>query len=966
MRFVGTCRLVGLAGVILAFALLPTAPALAAEAAAAEADESVAAVSKGGADGSGEGAGPATMSRAVTGTLSASVPAEAMEEDAAVAEAPAGGVSAPVTADGPTVAEVTEDGNAPSADEPSAIPAPPGAGGPLAEGPMAVTVAPAPPKDAAITRGDQIPSVSGGDGGTTPKEGDGNAAAANGDAASAPMYEDVHRLYNPNSGEHFYTSSVAERDGLVRAGWNYEGVGWIAPKVGLDVFRLYNPNGGDHHYTLSDVERGGLVSEGWRYEGVGWHSAESSGLPLYRQYNPNARSGSHNFTVSKTENDGLSRIGWKEEGVGWYGAAVTMGAVVASEDGTTHGVQSTQMDGKSYLFLPSYAGGDTPVRLLDASGVAVAPYAGAEGASRRLESQLTYAELCHAAGVAVGERASLAVRLAPKLSALDLVVMRSAKVETIYIVSKDPIERGRSYVESDPEHNLKAAVAVSAVSASGESIYERDSIAEGRLSTVKGRGNYTWTIADKRPYQLSLQKKADLLATSDKSNANKKWVLLAEADDATMLRNTVVHALAREMGMLGIECAPVDLYYDGVYRGSYLLSEKVEVKPGRVDITDLGKAFEKANDGVDLDKLPVSQGTNAYGYAYQFVKGAKDPQDITGGYLLELDNAYYQGEKCWFKTSLGTFVLKSPELASSTSVRYISEYIQDCINGLSKNRFDAARSFDLDSLAKTWALNEFTKNLDSFFSSTYFHKGKGEVPVYASPLWDFDTSTVRSVGTDNAHYYSYWGSDHARAFPWVNPSTRLRAHAKSLMRDRLLPLVDGVLLGKDSAPSGVLRSLADYSSTIAVSEAMNEVIHPVRAYDGVLPAHSGWEEDVSYLRAWLANRSAWWSDNLGLLDRPLDVFRVVSEGSDYATVFDPDFYLALNHDVAKNAGGSRAAAFRHFVSFGMREGRLASRNFDVRAYRANNADLVRAFGDDWGAYYRHYCHYGLAEGRKAL
>lgn len=135
-------------------------------------------------------------------------------------------------------------------------------------------------------------------------------------AEAAPMY----RLYNPYSGEHFYTASTAERDHLDSIGWNYEGIGWDAPDTGSDVYRLYNPYGGDHHYTLSANERDMLVNAGWRYEGVGWKSADpKDGVPLYRQYNPYASSGSHNYTASKTENDYLASIGWNAEGIGWYG-----------------------------------------------------------------------------------------------------------------------------------------------------------------------------------------------------------------------------------------------------------------------------------------------------------------------------------------------------------------------------------------------------------------------------------------------------------------------------------------------------------------------------------------------------------------------------------------------------------------------------------------------------------------------
>ena len=132
--------------------------------------------------------------------------------------------------------------------------------------------------------------------------------------------EAMHRLYNPYSGEHFYTASSYERDSLSSIGWSYEGVGWVAPRQSnTPVYRLYNPYGGDHHYTLSAEERDWLVGLGWCYEGVGWYSDDARGVPLYRQYNPYATSGTHNYTTSKVENDMLVSVGWNAEGIGWYG-----------------------------------------------------------------------------------------------------------------------------------------------------------------------------------------------------------------------------------------------------------------------------------------------------------------------------------------------------------------------------------------------------------------------------------------------------------------------------------------------------------------------------------------------------------------------------------------------------------------------------------------------------------------------
>lgn len=132
---------------------------------------------------------------------------------------------------------------------------------------------------------------------------------------------EMHRLYNPNSGEHFYTGNAGEKDALVKLGWIYEKVGWIAPsKSETPVYRLYNANAGDHHYTMNAGERDALVKAGWTYEKIGWYSDDDMIQPLYRQYNPNAQAGSHNYTTNKAENDALVKMGWKEEGIAWWGS----------------------------------------------------------------------------------------------------------------------------------------------------------------------------------------------------------------------------------------------------------------------------------------------------------------------------------------------------------------------------------------------------------------------------------------------------------------------------------------------------------------------------------------------------------------------------------------------------------------------------------------------------------------------
>ena len=131
---------------------------------------------------------------------------------------------------------------------------------------------------------------------------------------------EMHRLYNPNSGEHFYTGNVAEKDFLVEVGWNYEGVAWNAPDFSLNpVYRLYDKNSGAHRYTMDEDKRDGFIAEGWSDEGVGWYSDETESIPVFGLYNKNAlQAGAYHFTADVSERDSLIELGWIDEGIGWY------------------------------------------------------------------------------------------------------------------------------------------------------------------------------------------------------------------------------------------------------------------------------------------------------------------------------------------------------------------------------------------------------------------------------------------------------------------------------------------------------------------------------------------------------------------------------------------------------------------------------------------------------------------------
>ncbi len=133
----------------------------------------------------------------------------------------------------------------------------------------------------------------------------------------------MYRLYYPDTHEHFYTADANEKNVLTtERGWEYEGIGWYAPKVsGILVYRLFNPYSTDHHYTKDYNEYVQLGQAGWEQEGIGWYSEDpSKGVPLYRLFTQALQVGSHHYTMDAYERQELIKSGaWMDEEIGWYG-----------------------------------------------------------------------------------------------------------------------------------------------------------------------------------------------------------------------------------------------------------------------------------------------------------------------------------------------------------------------------------------------------------------------------------------------------------------------------------------------------------------------------------------------------------------------------------------------------------------------------------------------------------------------
>ncbi|GAB2027288.1 hypothetical protein [Lactovum odontotermitis] len=141
-------------------------------------------------------------------------------------------------------------------------------------------------------------------------------------SASADTQIPLYRTYNPNSGEHFYTTSYDEALNAYNAGWNIEGVGWQTPSAGSAVYRVFNPNSrnaGSHYYTANKSEADHLVSLGWAWDNNGQPVFYSGGqFPVYVQYNKN--NSGHNYTTSLNEQNSVVAAGWEENNITIYAA----------------------------------------------------------------------------------------------------------------------------------------------------------------------------------------------------------------------------------------------------------------------------------------------------------------------------------------------------------------------------------------------------------------------------------------------------------------------------------------------------------------------------------------------------------------------------------------------------------------------------------------------------------------------
>jgi CotH protein. len=250
----------------------------------------------------------------------------------------------------------------------------------------------------------------------------------------------------------------------------------------------------------------------------------------------------------------------------------------------------------------------------------------------------------------------------------------------------------------------------------GEGVYEG---LEEVNCEIRGRGNTTWEWP-KKPYLVKLEEKQKVFGM----HKHKRWVLLANFMDRTLMRNLVSMKVA---SMTNLDwtpgCVPVELVLNGQHKGSYLLIEQVRVDNHRVNVTEMTK---DDNAG----------------------------EAVTGGYLLELD-FHYDNEVQWGDPHGGCvqwgrnggipFGVKYPDSDDITpqQLAYIKKYVSDTAEAIYGDDFadpekGYAKYIDVDSFIDYWIVFEVMGNHElGNPGSVFMHKDRGGKLV-AGPCWDFD------------------------------------------------------------------------------------------------------------------------------------------------------------------------------------------------------------------------------------
>lgn len=238
-----------------------------------------------------------------------------------------------------------------------------------------------------------------------------------------------------------------------------------------------------------------------------------------------------------------------------------------------------------------------------------------------------------------------------------------------------------------------------------------DDLAE-TVVNIRGRGNTTWGWP-KKPYALKFEKKTSVLGMPK----HKRWVLLANAMDKTMIRNRMAFRVAQQTSLAWTPRNEyAEVFLNGKHIGCYLITEQIKVDENRVNITEMSPSD---NEG----------------------------EALTGGYLFELD-FHFDNEYQWRSSRNIPFAIKSPDEDELTTIQFewAQEYIASVESVLYSTDYLSPEKgyvnyIDQQSFVDYWIVFEVCLNHElGNPGSVYMYKDRGG-KLTAGPVWDFDWGT---------------------------------------------------------------------------------------------------------------------------------------------------------------------------------------------------------------------------------
>ena len=331
---------------------------------------------------------------------------------------------------------------------------------------------------------------------------------------------------------------------------------------------------------------------------------------------------------------------------------------------------------------------------------------------------------------------------------------------------------------------------------------------------IKIRGNSTSSGA-KKPYNIKFSESENLLGLGE----SKKWYLLANFYDKTLMRNKLAYDLAQVLGLSNTsKCTYVDLYLDGVFLGNYLLCESIGVGEDRVDL--------------NIDN-------NDFLFEYEPWIGYSNP-------------AAYHTPLCG--VLLG---YNDREDATRQQKQYLKEFFTKAERALLDGDWDnIERYFDVDSFVNHYLLNEFFKNVDIATSSTRYYLKEGK--LYAGPVWDLDLSTGNA---DKEYYGAIYSTSnlHARNGQWYKWFVQEEKFME-LVKARFVEMNDyfvNLYAENELGNSRIDVLIAQHGESFErnFSTAGWDVSEKVSELERI--PDSTYEENVEYLRSWFEGRHKW-------------------------------------------------------------------------------------------------------------